>query len=362
MRPKTPPVCPVGSRPLEVETIAPPTEASVDAAALDDVTGTPALAGATNPERTTGTCPQSPGQLFPPAAPWNTPVSTAALDAESQAIIGYLDAAHTDARRFQINYSLRVLTADPSTPRVPFVRTKDFYEPACDPAPMPLPKGGALEGQPAYECVSDGDCHLLVVDWAACRLYEMWRANLRGGTLYGGCLAVWDLGRVYPPTGRGEACTSADAGGLPISPLLFTADEVAAGEIRHAIRLIVPNALIRERIYVRPATHSTGATKGPSTAPPYGARFRLKASKNLGGLNPAARIVAQAMQRYGMVLVDGGNVSFTAANDADAKHKWAAVGLGPHDLKSLRWSDFEVVEGGRRFHFSGGCRRTQIMQ
>ena len=53
--------------------------------------------------------------------------------------------------------------------------------------------------------------------------------------------------------------------GLPIAAHMFNADEIAAGEIPHAIRFILPNELMRERIYVRPATHSTGATSGPAS-------------------------------------------------------------------------------------------------
>ncbi len=91
--------------------------------------------------------------------------------------------------------------------------------------------GGNVEGEAGYECTGDGDCHLLV--WAPDekQLYEMWRANIVGDQFDGGCLAAWDTSRNYGPTGRGEQCTSADAAGFPIAPLLFTADEVAAGEI-----------------------------------------------------------------------------------------------------------------------------------
>ena len=73
------------------------------------------------------------------------------------------------------------------------------------------------------------------------KLYEMWRANINGSDFQGGCLAVWDTTKTYDDTLRGDQCTSADAAGFPISPLLFTADEVAAGSIDHAIRFILPN-------------------------------------------------------------------------------------------------------------------------
>jgi serine/threonine-protein kinase len=190
----------------------------------------------------------------------------------------------------------------------------------------------------------------------------MWRANITGGVFYGGCLAVWQIDQVYPPSGRGENCTSADAAGLPIAPLLFTADEVATGEIRHAIRFILPNNLMRHLIYVHPATHSTSATTGPANAPPYGARMRLKASKDISGLKPAARVVARALQNYGMILADGGNITFTGASDAFTTSKWSAVGFATSDLTSLAWSDFEMVDGGQRFQYTGNCTHTPVTQ
>lgn len=111
------------------------------------------------------------------------------------------------------------------------------------------------------------------------------------------------MDRVYPPSGRGEQCTSADAAGYPIAPLLFDADEVAAGSIDHAIRFILPNDRIRRGEYVHPATHGTPATRGPSDAPAYGTRLRLRADFPLESLpNPAARVVARGMQRVLAIL------------------------------------------------------------
>jgi hypothetical protein len=307
---------------------------------------------------TSPNCVNDAGQLFPPAAAWNTAVSAAPLDRRSAAIVAYLARAHTAKTRFQIDFSFNVLTADASAPRRPFTRTASFYQPDCDFVPVPLPPGGALEGETGYACTKGSDCHLIVVDRSQCRLWEMWEADLKDDTLHGGCLAVWDLARVYPPSGRGDFCTSADAAGLPIAPLLFTPDEVAKGQIRHALRLILPNKLIRSRALVRPATHATSATQGPADTPPYGARFRLQATKDLGGLKPAARVVARALQTYGMILVDGGNITFTAASDAFTTNKWSTLGMGPHDLKELAWSDFELVDSGPVLAYTGDCTRA----
>lgn len=311
----------------------------------------------------TGACGNAPGQLFPPAAPWNQNIAKAPLDAESADIIGYLAQNHDTATRFQIDFSFRVLTRGSSDAPRAFTPNGDFYEGECDPAPIPLPVGGALEGESGYACESDGDCHLIVWDPKSCRLQEMWRAGLRGNTFSGGCQAVWQTDRVYPETLRGEGCTSADASGLPITPLLFNADEVAAGQIRHALRFILPNQHIRAQIYVRPGTHSTNPTSGPATAPPYAARLRLRAAVDTSVLTRGAKVVAQALKDYGMILVDGGNLTFTGQSDADTKHSWEDAGLGAQDLKGLSWNDFEVVELGPRFDYrNADCQRTPITE
>ena len=322
---------------------------------------------------TISVCGAADGQLFDGSYPWNQKIANAALDSESSAIIQYLDKNHTASARFQIDgpsdepnstYGIVVLNANASTPHRNFTPSDDFYDPDCDTAPPPMPTGGALEGESGYACDNDGDCHLIVVDSAACRLYEMWRANATSSSFQGGCQAVWDLRASYSPTLRGDCCTSADAAGLPIAAHLFSADEIAAGHINHAIRFILPNEHMRARIYVRPATHSTQATSGPAAAPPYGSRLRLKATFDESKLSAGARVVAKALKEYGMILSDGGNVTFTAASDRFTTAKWPDVHLAARDLTSLRWTDFEVVELGTRYTFNSSCdcSRTPISQ
>jgi len=302
--------------------------------------------------------PTGAGGFFPRASTWYRDVSTAALDPESRAVIGFLDRAGWGTGQMRIDYSFEVLEAPPEAPLRAFEPTEDHFRPDCDLDPVPIPPGGALEGETGYECRSDGDCHLIVVDRARLQLFEMWRADLRDGRFRGGCLAVWDMRRVYPASGRGEQCTSADAAGYPIAPLLFTADEVAAGSIDHAIRFILPNARIRRGEYVHPATHGTQATGGPPEAPPYGARLRLRADFPLSSLpNEGARVVARALQRYGMLLADGGNITLTARSDRSTRAKWEGL-LGTRDLAALRPADFEMIAAGPRIPLTLDCIRN----
>jgi serine/threonine-protein kinase len=303
----------------------------------------------------------APAPYFPSGSIWTQDVSHAQLDPRSAAIIGWLESdGGWGHGRMQIDFSLRVLQANASTPMVPFHKGDNFYSADSDSIKtIPLPAGGGIEGQTGYECnIDDNDCHLIVVDRGQAKLYEAYQANFVKNALSANFLAVWDLNRIYPPSGRGEQCTSADAAGFPIAPLLFNADELASGSINHAIRFILPNPRIRAGVYVHPATHG-GAPHGPPNAPPYGAHLRLKASFDVSKLSPAAQVIARAMQKYGMFLSDGGNIALTAQSDADTQAKYADLGFGPHDLQALKVTDFEVLELGTPIPLTDDCVRNK---
>jgi serine/threonine-protein kinase len=292
-------------------------------------------------------------------APWFTDISQAALDSSSTQIIDWLALkGGWGSGKMRIDFSIEVLESDNATSFKTFTKTDDFYEPDCDFVPMPVPAVGALEGETGYDCTNDGDCHLIVFHKPTRTLYEMWRADKVLTGFLGGCLAVWDLRIPYNPKGRGEQCTSADAAGLPIAPLLFTPDEVAAGDIDHAIRFILPNDRIRNKTYVRPGTHATGAASGGIVAPAYGARLRLKASFPVSSLpSKSAQVVAHAMQKYGIILADGGTIALTGTSDRFFSSKWDTL-LNTYDLQAVKVTDFEVVDGSKRYLWTGDCERT----
>jgi serine/threonine-protein kinase len=305
----------------------------------------------------------------PPAAPgvgpyfatpmfFNTDVSAAPPAANSQALISALDAegGWGNGDVMQIDYALDVLTADNATPMRTFTTTSDFFTPDCDRVAMPVPPGGNLEGETGYACTTNGDCHLLVYRTDTQDLYEMWRADMEGNSFHGGCLAVWHGTKTYTRALRGLGCTSADAAGYPISPLLFTADEVAAGHIDHAIRFILPNSRPR-RGFVAPATHGTSTT-GTASAPYYGVHLRLRADYPVNALpTEGARVVARAMQKYGMYHADGGEIALTAQSDRHTVHKWAGL-LDAHDLAALKVTDFEVIDHGAGTTMIDNCVRA----
>src|SRR6185437_5906472 len=302
-----------------------------------------------------------PSPLFPVGSIWTQDSATAPVDPGSDAIIHWLDkAGGWGTGKMRVDFAIRVLQADASTPKVPFREAKEFYGDAADMvSSVPLPVGGGMEGQSGYPCpVTQQDCHFIVVDRHNHKLYEAWAANYDGKSVSAVMLAVWDLNRVYPPSGRGDQCTSADAAGFPIAPLLFNADELAAGHIDHAIRFILPNERIRDHVFVHPATHA-GGPEGPALAPPYGTHLRLKATYDVSQLKPAAQVVARAMQKYGMFLADGGGIALTAQNDADTKTKYSDVGFESNDLQALKVTDFEVLKEGPLIPLTRDCVRNR---
>ncbi|HXV63893.1 MAG TPA: hypothetical protein VEK15_24545 [Vicinamibacteria bacterium] len=299
------------------------------------------------------------GPYFPLDSVWYQDVTGAPVDTESADVIQWLsDNGGWGTGSMRIDFSIEVLEANATTPFWTHTPKATYYTPDCDLEPVPVPPGGALEGETGYECLGGGDCHLIVVHPPTHRLFELWSTDLDvvNEEVFSSCLAVWNMLLTYPTSGRGEQCTSADAAGFPIAPLLFSADEVAAGSIDHAIRFILPNHRIRAGVYVHPANHA-GGPSAPWPAPPYGARLRLRADFPLNALpNEGARVVARAMQKYGILLADGGSIALTAQSDRFTVAKWEGL-LGTFDLTAIQVSDFEMIEAGPRIPLTYDCVR-----
>lgn len=327
---------------------------------------------------------------FPEGAVWNQNIEAAPLHPDSALMIATLDGlggfGGSTYRRMQIDFSLHVVHAGPDSPtRLITAHPHGYYSPDCE-APgtaMPVPPGSAIEGETGLACDHlSNDCHLLVVQGET--LYEAYRVTAQGDdALEAQCLAVWRLDAVYPPEGRGEHCTSADAAGFPIAPLMFNADDIAAelaedpagsGDLGHAIRFIIRNERMASdeslggvdgRLYVRPASHA-GGPSGPVNSVPYGARLRMRADFPLDGYNPAARVILNTFKRYGIVLADGGNISLTAESDLFTDTSWSELGVDSRifDLtpgaQDVDITDFEVIDTGPRIGETYECLRSVL--
>lgn len=316
---------------------------------------------------------------FPAAAVWNQNISSAALHPQSALMISTLAGlGGFGLGRMQIDFSMHIVRAPANAPLrsiIGFPSSGEYYSPDCDTigTQMPVPTDGAIEGSSNLTCDNNnGDCHLLV--WQGNRLYEAYRANASGSSgLQSQCMAAWNLEVVYPENNRGEHCTSTDAAGFPVAPLLFNADEVFAamqvpnGDLGHAIRFILPNermgTVSGQPAYVRPASHA-GGPSGPENSVPYGSRLRLRADFPVNQYSPGAQVVLRTMQRYGIVLADGGSIALTAETDLFTTHAWSEVGINSRTFDQevpgamVRIEDFGVLDTGPRIVETYDCVRN----
>ena len=327
-----------------------PSEAAADASAALDATARDADSDSAGPDSgserrqagqpdagpdTTGSPRIGPCPVFPADSPWNTDVSAAAVHVDSDRFIdsiGREKHLHPDFGTIWDGAPIGIPFAlvDASQPAVPIVFTA--YGDESDPGPYPVPTDAPIEGGAS----SDGDRHVLVVDTAACRLYELYRAFPRSdGSWEAASGAVFDLARNdHHPF----SWTSADAAGLPIFPGLARYEEVAQqGEVRHALRFTVSRS---RRAVVAPARHYASSNDDPAL-PPMGLRLRMKASYDCGAYSSLAQVLCRGLKRYGMIVADNGSDWYiSGAPDG----RWDDDALG--DLKRVPGDAFEVVHTG----------------
>jgi hypothetical protein len=301
-------------------------ESTVETPAYEPVAYLPLVVRAQKPPEVAGCT------IFPADNVWNTPVDTLPVDTSSDTYIATIGAdAHVhadfgsgtwDGGPIGIPY-----VAVPGTQ--PKVDVTFGYDDESDPGPYPIPPTAPIEGGPS----SDGDRHVLVMDRDHCALYELYRAFPQpDGSWHAGSGAVFDLSsHALRPAGW----TSADAAGLPILPGLVRYDEVAEGEIRHALRFTVPQT---RKAYVWPARHHASNLTG-AQYPAMGQRFRLRADFDVAGFPQDVQVILQALKRYGMILADNGSAWYISGVPDE---RWDNDVL--HELHDVKGSDFEAVD------------------
>jgi len=270
---------------------------------------------------------------FPSDNLWNKDISSAAVDSNSTAIINYVGSSigiHPDFGSGQYNGSymgIPYTVVDGTQPLIPI--NYQAYGSESDPGPMPIPLTAPIEG---YPNPGTGDRHVLVLDSANCFLYELYSSYPQTSSWNADSGAVWDL---LADEQRPYTWTSADAAGLPIFPGLVRYDEVASGAIHHAIRFTLQNSSAG---FTPPASHWASTTSN-TTAPPMGARFRLKSSFNISGFSATNQVILTAMQKYGLILADNGSSMYISGAPDD---RWDNSDL--HNLGQVTASDFEVLQ------------------
>jgi hypothetical protein len=270
---------------------------------------------------------------FPSDSLWNKDISSAPVDGNSTAIINFIGPTiglHPDFGSGQYqgsNIGIPYVVVGGTQPLVNINFTA--YGSESDPGPMPVPGNAPIEGDPN----PSGDQHVLVLDNSNCFLYEMFSSVPNSnGSWNADSAAVWDL---LANEQRPWTWTSADAAGLPIFPGLVRYDEVAGGQIQHAIRFTLPQS---RAAMVPPASH-WAANSTSSAAPPMGMRLRLKANYDISHFSTNLQVILTAMKKYGLIMADNGSAMYiSGAPDG----RWDNNDL--HNLSQVTASVFEVVQ------------------
>ena len=262
---------------------------------------------------------------------WNTPVDQFPVAANSSAWVNTIGATRTVHADFGAGLydggpiGIPYITVPETQTKYPAAFT---YASESDPGPYAIPLNAPIEGGSQ----STGDRHALAIDTDHCILYELYAAYPQAASWVAGSGAIFNLlSNALRPSGW----TSTDAAGLPVFAGLVRYDEIAAGEIRHAIRFTVPQT---QRAFVWPARHYASSLTG-TQYPPMGARFRLRAGFDISGYSPANQVILRALKKYGMMLADNGSAWYlSGAPDS----RWDNDDL--HQLGLLHGSDFEAVD------------------
>ena len=279
----------------------------------------------------TNTC-----SVFPADNAWNTDISAAPLHANSANFIqsiGIGGHLHPDFGTFYEAAPIGIpfVHVGAGQARVP---VSFDYADESDAGPYPIPADAPIEGGTN----ADGDRHVIVVDDAACKLYEMFDAHKQGAGWHAGSGAVFDL---RSNALRHDYWTSADAAGLPIYPGLVRYDEVQAGTINHALRFTVSQT---QRGFIHPATHFASSSTD-ANRPPMGLRLRMKSNYSCSALSRETQVVCAALKRFGMIVADNGSNWFVSGQHDP---RWNDDALG--DIKSIPASAFDALDTGPIIH------------
>jgi hypothetical protein len=236
-----------------------------------------------------------------PNSIWRTPVpANAPADPRSADYVKLLSTL--DPVVALRNFTAPIYRADASAPKYRIAPTAPYATPEAVLRDVPIPDHAFPD--PA------GDGHIAILDTTSSCVFEMYRAQ-RGPD---GWTADWINGTPADGDGIYPDGLSTRASGISITAGLIWPEELRAGKIDHALVFAYP--FTREGDAVEPATRSDGRSRDPA-ALPLGAHLVLDPTLDLSTLEltPAELTIAEALQRYGMILADsGGGLSLFAVH------------------------------------------------
>jgi hypothetical protein len=192
-----------------------------------------------------------------------------------------------------------------------------------------------------------GDGHAMVLQTQDCQYYEGNGAAYNNGVLSMNNGAKSNLNA---PFARPKKGATSSASGIPIGLLAVRPEELSAGVIRHALGWDGVANSWSQKGCVSPAaqTHCTddipydGPASQTQNAMPYGAHIRLRASFDDANFPAAAKVVAEALKKYGAYAYDTGCCNtIPSVNDVNGGPNWTHTDTDA--IKTITLSDFDVI-------------------
>ncbi len=296
--------------------------------------------------------------FFSPSSFWNQPLAAnAPIDPSSAALVAEFDAeisselqAGTGPWINTTEYSVPLYTVGANQATVP-VALEESIEPALAASwsAVPLPS----DAQPA----AGTDKNLVVWQPSTDRMWEFWRLSQGAdgwGARWGGSMQhVSENPGVYGPEAwlGAEPWWGASATSLALVGGLMTFHDLKHGSIEHALAIAIPSP--RADVYALPAQRDDGDSANP-LALPEGAHLRLNPELDLAALHlpPLTLMIAQAAQRYGIIVRDqASNVAFFAQAPAPPQANPYTGASGYFEgrypdqlLASFPWSQLQVLQ------------------
>jgi hypothetical protein len=222
---------------------------------------------------------------------------------------------------------------------------------------VPIPNGA----QPS----TGTDAQMIVIDTVTGAEYGFYHMAVRSDQ-------NWQADNGYQYSVYDTAVTpmiGARAAGIPYYAGLIRPWEIRQGHIDHAIAFAYEFTKSSKCVF--PATKSGGSSTN-TYAMPVGTRIQLNpalTTTNLAnmGLSATGRIIARALQRYGMIVVDtGGSPKIMVENLEDnplTTESWLSLGLTRESIWGIPYDQFRVLAlpagywGSTAPNWASGCYR-----
>jgi hypothetical protein len=304
-----------------------------------------------------------PPRFFSDDSFWNQPIpEEAVIDPRSDYWISLLER-DPSGENFGLNiksYTIPIYEVD--SKNIPFQKLKhrsmekDFGQPIMQKGHEPEFDSIGVPITPNMLPSPGTDMHVAIIDWEENLAWDMfWVKRLEDGTW------VSATGMIYPLDGSGVFQTSdfevkinesihgygpGVAAGMPIIAGVIRYDLVKYGKIRHKLAGALRYVAYQE--YVFPASWTDGNFEGGI---PEGAVIQLDPSLDLSkfDLTEGEKVVAKALQEYGLVIVDFSVGSTIRAEylDKSASKSWDGILRGwdePGGIKSIPVKHYRVLK------------------